>query len=117
MTGYVKKQILGTPGYPQHLLTPKGKTPYVVSKTARGLAMFAALPLEMGDLIVAERPIMVAPAASHVALAFPKHFTEEQKKQAIMFEWEKTLEFAFNRASDVDKEAFLALDNSHLQDG
>lgn len=79
--------------------------------------MFAARSLELGDLIVTERPILVAPAACQARPHFPKHFNDEQKRQAILFEWEKTLDFAFSRASDKDKTLFRSLHNSHLEDG
>ncbi len=81
--------------------------------------MFATRKVTAGELILAERALMIAPAALQVPVPadiFDK-YPAEQAKQAILFEQEKALEVAYKRMPEEHQTAFMTLYNSHTQDG
>jgi hypothetical protein len=71
----------------------------------------------MGDLIFAERPILVVPALIKIQVKVPRSYTQDQIIQAQFFEWERVLEKAFTRVTPERQAAYKALHNSHLHDG
>jgi hypothetical protein len=118
LRGSTKRTILSTPGYPKPLIEPP--TPcYRIAPCENGLGMFATRDIFMGDLIVAERPLMLTPRGLRLptSIGFPPTFTAEQRRQAAMFEWEKLLQSSFDRMEPENQVAFMALANSHLEDG
>jgi hypothetical protein len=117
MTGYTKREILATPGYPRRLERPSSTAHRISNVPGKGLGIFATRELKMGDLIFAERPIIVVPAFSPARLNIPANFTEPMAFQAILYEQEQNIEQCFARVEPDQKAAFLALHNSHLHDG
>ncbi|SJL17518.1 uncharacterized protein ARMOST_21070 [Armillaria ostoyae] len=96
LTAYVKKQILG---FPIRLSVQRNRC-------------------FMGDLILDERPMMVAPVLSDPrTIAFPENFTEDQILQAAIYEYEKTLGFCFRCMPKETQQAFMGLSNCHQRDG
>lgn len=79
--------------------------------------MFATRTLRFGDLIVCERPMMMTPLQISAPIEFGPEFTNEQKAQAILFEWEKKMKISFDRMSETNRAAYMALANSHQHDG
>ncbi|OCH89503.1 hypothetical protein OBBRIDRAFT_732523 [Obba rivulosa] len=59
----MKEKILAIPGFPSSFTTPAPPVHRIQAAGARagGLGMFATVDLDVGDLIVCERPIVVAP--------------------------------------------------------
>ncbi|KAK0184995.1 hypothetical protein F5146DRAFT_1144649 [Armillaria mellea] len=87
LIGYVKKQILATPGFSRPIEHTKKPMFRIPPTPDRGLGMFAARGMETGDLILDERPMIVAPVLSDPrTIAFPEHFTEDQILQAAIYE-------------------------------
>ncbi|KAK0431952.1 hypothetical protein EV421DRAFT_1742663 [Armillaria borealis] len=106
-TGYVKKQILG---FAIRLSVRRNRY--------RGLGMFAARGMKTGDLILDERPMLVAPVLSDPrTIAFPENFTKDQILQAAIYEYEKTLGFCFRCMPKENQQAFMELTNCHQRDG
>ncbi|KAJ7581578.1 hypothetical protein C8J56DRAFT_248291, partial [Mycena floridula] len=113
MSGYVKRQLLETPGYPAqipHHVEPVHRLTEIPNK---GWSMVAAETLRAGDIILCERPIIVVPAVSIEQLAFPDYFTESQRHQASLYEREKRTEMLFARVPSWNQKAYKELFNSH----
>lgn len=81
--------------------------------------MFATRDIAAGDLIVAERPLVIYPTScsrrSEADLG--RLLTKEEQHQVAMSDTEKILEALIARMHPEDKEAFMALPNSHQNDG
>ncbi|KAG7443372.1 SET domain-containing protein [Guyanagaster necrorhizus] len=118
LTGYVKKQILATPGFPCPIERTKEPVFHISSTPDRGLGMFAVKRMKMGDLVLDERPMMVTPALANPSnITFPESFTEKEVYQAAIYEYEKTLRFCFRRMPKENQQAFMGLSNCHQHDG
>ena len=72
----------------------------------------------MGELIFAERPLLVSPRGN-VSINMPnvEHYDLKTQIAIAMMEWEKTLEAAVGRMDPEDRKAFMELANSHKDDG
>lgn len=117
VTPAVKKAIITTPGFPQPVPRPSTRNYRIAESPGKGLAMFSTRKLVLGDLILAERPMIMFPGVINVGIQFPDHFTQRQKTQALLYEWEEKLDLAFKRMPEEYQEAYLALANSHQHDG
>ncbi|KAG6900676.1 hypothetical protein C0995_003365 [Termitomyces sp. Mi166 len=82
---------------------------YRLAPSFGGLGLFAT---PLGDLIYAERPLLISPASQNVVLTTDEEVSEEQKDRAISVEIERDLRVAFNRMQPERQTAFLALANS-----
>ena len=109
-----KDKVIRAPGYPQ----PVAKTPrinYVIKATPdMGLGMFATRDIDLGDIILSERPLLVVPevlAAPNVVI--DKSYTEQQVQKIMFVQSEKMLEIAFNHMNDQDEKRYMALMNDH----
>jgi SET domain len=113
-----KRAVLSTPGFPSSIPRPD-KPSYRICETptSGGLGVVATRNLKMGDLIMSERPLFVTCHAASAPVAVPDDTPMGQRIQAIITEWEKMLEGAFNRMSEENKAAFKALANGHTEDG
>jgi len=118
--GSTKKKILNTPGYPQPVPKPPRnvKSHVVKSTPTMGKGVFATRNIPMGEIIFAERPLLVFPRAlipaTHMDLSA---FTREDYTKIVMFEREQQLEAAVGRMDPDTKARLMALMNSHLEDG
>jgi hypothetical protein len=118
LPGSVKKEILATPGFPKPILRSP-TTVHCIKALAdgSGLGVFATENITMGDLIFSERPMYIGPVAHGATIDTPSHFSMEQRRQAILFEKERLLQVSFGRMPVEMQDAFMALSNSHKQDG
>jgi hypothetical protein len=118
LRGSVSKQnIFSTPGFPSPISQPF-QTRYLVKVTTdMGLGMFASSDIKMGDLIIAERPLMVTPGAVDLNIDYLETISNDQKRQIVLLEWEKVLDRCFQRLSNEDQAAFLTLANTNNKDG
>ncbi|KAJ7641067.1 hypothetical protein FB45DRAFT_899372 [Roridomyces roridus] len=112
-----KEVLMGLSGFPQPMVKRVGKKSPVVVKEASGmgLGVFATRGIKAGELIFSERPLLVGGQALPTALR--ASWTREQKSQSSLNQLEKMLAVAVDRMSDEDKAAYMALKNSHLEDG
>ena len=118
--GSTKKKILNTPGYPQPVPKPPGnvKSHVVKSTPTMGKGVFATRNIPMGDIIFAERPLLVCPRALIPATDMDlSAYTREDYTKIVMFEREQQLEAAVGRMDPDTKARLMALMNSHLEDG
>ena len=118
INGFVKRQILSTPGFPKPIARRSTSVHKIVDVPGKGLGIFSTQDLQPGDLIFAERPILVLPKAMSLPLDLPDHLSAEQQRQALMYEYEKQiLEPLFARVHPELQKAYLELHNAHKYDG
>ncbi|KAL1686709.1 hypothetical protein GGG16DRAFT_117637 [Schizophyllum commune] len=116
--GVTKTEIFTQPGFPRpverptipaHRIAPAGN--------GKGLGVFATRDIKPGELIIAERPLLVVPIAVPSVENIPAYFSMEQVVQARLAEWEKALDILVGRMLPDRREAFMKLANSHTTDG
>ena len=115
ISGYAKRQILSTPGFPQPIRRPLKKSYQIKEIPSKGLGVVATRDILAGDLIFAERAILIWPV--QLRYSYPADYTPEQARQVSLFEQEKMLEFLFARVDPKLQAAYKALYNSHQFDG
>ncbi|KAF9262216.1 SET domain-containing protein [Marasmius fiardii PR-910] len=114
----IKRKILSTPGYPEPLNRPPEQRHRIGQSPYGGLGVFATVNLKTGDLIFSERAIMILSQKTPYQVgSIPSHFTTAQIQQAALAQKEKFVEAVFERLQEENKAAFMALHNSHKQDG
>jgi len=83
-----------------------------------GEGLFARRNIKRGDIILAERPLLVSPRAMGGSVGgIESHYTEKQIKQIMILEFEKLLEFAIGRFPNEIQAEYKALHNAHTGDG
>jgi len=121
--GPTKAKVINAPGYPQPVPKPKAsygtQAAYVINATPdMGLGVFATRDIKMGELIFAERPLLVTPRSNlGVSTQNVQHYNLKTQTAIAMMEWERTLEAAVGRMEPEDRNAFMELANSHKDDG
>lgn len=113
-----KLKVLDIPGFPQPVPKPP-KVSHVIKETKKmGKGVFATRDIKFGELVFAERPLLVIPANFNISgVNPPAHYTMEQQQRIIMMEHEKKLEIMFGRMSEKNQKDFKELMNSHTEDG
>ncbi|EDQ99660.1 uncharacterized protein LACBIDRAFT_316178 [Laccaria bicolor S238N-H82] len=120
LAGHIKRRIFSTPGFPRPIKkTAGGKVNHRVRPSpVGGLGMFAMRPVHTGDLIIAERPLLISPRSFGMAVGSGMEgLTQAEIIQVNVKEWEERLGVAVKRMTDENRKAFMALANSHTQDG
>jgi len=115
-TGHAKRKILNTPGFPEPLPRPNPSCFRISDSPGKGLGMFAARDIKMGDLIIAERALLILPRAFTPPDRVPAHFTEEQTKRASVKTYERYLEGVVQRLPLESQVAFKQLRCNRNQD-
>jgi hypothetical protein len=87
-----KLKVLNQPGFPRPVPKPAHLN-YVIKQTDKmGKGLFATRDIKFGELVFAERPLLVVPANCNTSgIVPPAHYNMEQQKRIIMTEWEKNL--------------------------
>ncbi|VDB85285.1 unnamed protein product [Peniophora sp. CBMAI 1063] len=115
-TGWLKRMILSTPGFPSPIEHP-AQVRYEIRKSgSRGLGVFATEDIDAGDLILAERPLLVrmiwTPPAPNT-----KHLSPKQRLEGMYADMERSMETLASRLEPERLELYRALYNSHKTDG
>lgn len=118
----LKRKILATPGFPKALQRRKDGKKYVIREAeGKGLEMFATADIDPGELILDERPLLVFPLIHKDSFAPTRYFAKDtphdEKVQTLMADQERNLTMAFARMEKENREAYIALANSHEHDG
>ncbi|KAJ7198600.1 hypothetical protein GGX14DRAFT_525763 [Mycena pura] len=111
----VKEYFTRLPGFPHPLQRPTKPAHRLVDLPGKGKAVFSTRALAQGELILSERPLLIRP--SGMTIPTPPTFTREQFFQHQLNGTELYLEHSVNRMSPERKAAFMALANSHKEDG
>ena len=129
--GKTKQRVLGTnPAQYQFQPVPKpsgGADNYVIKSTpTMGKGVFATRDIRMGDIIFAERPLVITPHVISPPLSEMMRRDEELSKYSVeemfkvfLFEKELQMEVAVGRMDPERREKFLALTSTgaHTEDG
>ncbi|KAJ7099538.1 hypothetical protein B0H15DRAFT_551011 [Mycena belliarum] len=110
-----KEVLMKLRGFPQPLLRPTAPTFRVTDIPGKGKGAFSTRVLKMGDLILNERPLLIS--ARGVSASHPEGLTEAQYFQHSLNTLEEYVEIAIKRMRPANKAAFMALTNSHKEDG
>ncbi|TRM58109.1 hypothetical protein BD626DRAFT_586365 [Schizophyllum amplum] len=117
LDGATKRHIFSYPGFPQLVPRPPTAVHRIGPAGAKGLGVFATRNIKEGDLILAERPLIMTPLCLPSDVPVPKDFTIEQMSQARMMAWEEHLKFLVDRMLPERRAALMALANGHEHDG
>ncbi|KAH8096672.1 hypothetical protein BXZ70DRAFT_1009669 [Cristinia sonorae] len=116
--GSIKRIIASTPGIGSPPPRPPSIKYRIVDTHNKGLGVFATEDIAAGELILAERPIMIVPA--NMPSLRGKELagmSSSQVKQVELADSEVIAASAVDRLQPHRKEAFFKLANSHLHDG
>ncbi|KAK7032042.1 hypothetical protein VNI00_013410 [Paramarasmius palmivorus] len=122
ITGRAKRLILNTPGYPQPLPCPSKPDCFRMQEIpGKGRGLVATKDIKWGDLIFAERALIISPVALPAtgceSLTVPSHFTEPQKRQVVLDECERQFQLLIDAMSPEGQAAYKDLWNCHKEDG
>ncbi|KAJ3993846.1 hypothetical protein F5050DRAFT_1677536 [Lentinula boryana] len=126
LTGLMKQTILETPLFPQQLSQPNHSRHRVgeashKSTTLKPLpGLYATKELDMGDLILSERPVLIMPVMMRVGEIFYQtlsQLTQRERLDVARNQWQKALETLFARLSKEDQEEFWKLRDVQEKDG
>ncbi|KAF8987489.1 hypothetical protein BDQ17DRAFT_1375024, partial [Cyathus striatus] len=104
-------------------LQDQSSTPYEIrTMKSSEMGMCATRSLDVGDLILTERPLFVIPINTDIrGVQCPEVYRQNagdiKGMQTPMPLKEATMEVAFNRMSKENQKAYLALSNAHTHDG
>ncbi|KAJ7655736.1 hypothetical protein DFH06DRAFT_483176 [Mycena polygramma] len=110
-----KEVFTGIPGFPHPMVQPAAPAFKLAEVPGKGMGLFATRALRAGELILSERPLFISPASFE--LPIPPNFNLAQYTQLLLMESEKSVAMSVDRMSPESKAAFMALANSHLEDG
>ncbi|KAJ7188725.1 hypothetical protein C8R46DRAFT_1205863 [Mycena filopes] len=110
-----KEVLMKLPGFPQPLITPATPAFRLVPVAGKGSGLVSTRALQLGDLVINERPLFVC--ARGVPVQAFAHLSHAQYLQHAMDQLEKYCEVGIQRMRPEDKESFMALVNSHKEDG
>ena len=119
VNGMTKNKVLNAPGYPQPVPKHPGSKSYVVKSTSTmGKGVFATRDIPMGEIVFAERPLIVSPRALLPTKAInPRDYSMEDYMKIMHYEREQLLEAAAGRMHPERRAKLMDLMNSHLEDG
>lgn len=113
-----KRHIFSKPGFPKPVSHPPHPLHCVASARDKGLGVFATRDIKEGELILAERAILMVPAnVPSAGVYLPGHFTIEELLQERMNLWEKKLQSFVDRMLPERRATLMALANSNKHDG
>ncbi|KAF7296016.1 Aldehyde dehydrogenase [Mycena kentingensis (nom. inval.)] len=118
----VKEMLYTIPNFPHPLpRQPYSKPAFRLAEApGKGLGLFSTRAFKQGDVILVERPLLVTPRIINGVAYLPPDYdgyTEEQAFQYLQHEAQRVFESTVESTEPKRKAAFLALFNSHSEDG
>ncbi|KAJ6631537.1 hypothetical protein B0H10DRAFT_1772746, partial [Mycena sp. CBHHK59/15] len=110
-----KELFMNTPGFPHPPRRPARPAYRTDESAGRGKGLFATRALQTGDLVLSERPLLIT--GRGIVVDRPAHFTDAQYVQHALAQLENVLTVCVGRMRPAARKAFLALANSHTEDG
>ena len=111
-------KVVNAEGFPQPVPKVKSTEPsFEVKKTPNmGMGVFATRDIAMGELIIAERPMLIVPRqtyALHLTLqpTLRQIYPPSLLSKLGLREWETLLKCAFDRMPPEDQKAYMELTN------
>lgn len=118
LSASAKHKIVTYPGFPSKLPRPTDPIPYEVrSAPGMGLGLYGTRNIRSGELIIAERPLVLVSAQLKASRRSNFSLTLEQCMQIALAEKEQEVRILVDRMLPEDQAEFMALANSHLYDG
>ncbi|KAJ7581994.1 hypothetical protein C8J56DRAFT_1100246 [Mycena floridula] len=120
ISGYIKKIALNYPGFPAAVPRPTSPAFRIMETESKGLGVFTTRKVLAGELLLAERPLLITPCAlySRDPTTYKSGYTNAQMSQIAWDEREKELEILIGRfLDDKERARVMALHNAHLDDG
>ncbi|KAH8096671.1 hypothetical protein BXZ70DRAFT_329587 [Cristinia sonorae] len=119
ISGYLKRKIASTPNIGARIPRPSSTMYRISESLGKGLGMFATKDIPAGELILAERPLMIVPITATTTRDgdIPKHLTLHQMQQVLLQDTEVVYKVLIDRLEPDRKKAFYELANSHLHNG
>ena len=125
--GKTLQKFLGDPARCPFQPVPKpssgsGQSYIIKSTPTMGKGMFARRNIKMGEIIFAERPLLIRPGAfSPPPLEMKQEaelrkYSHEDMEKVFLFEGERQLEVALGRMEPERTKNFLGLTNAHKED-
>lgn len=114
-----RNKVFNYPGFPQPVVNPKVPRHEVRDAPGKGLGVYATCDMYPGDLIWAERPLIVTinaiipPKGTHIG----DHHTVAQGNALRLYAGERTVEAIVGRLTPERRAKFMSLANSHKEDG
>ncbi|VDB85284.1 unnamed protein product [Peniophora sp. CBMAI 1063] len=116
-TGWFKRKVMSTPGFPSPMVHPPKITYEIREMEGRvGYGMFATEDIAPGDLVVAERPLLVN-AIWSLGNPQARIISKEQQLRGMYADMEKNMELICSRMSPETLEKYKSLHNSHKSEG
>ncbi|KAI0785779.1 hypothetical protein C8Q75DRAFT_722251 [Abortiporus biennis] len=112
----IVRQIHATPGFPRKLQRPPKKNYEIRPVDGKGLAMFATEDIDVGELIVCERPLVLVQTTVDLPDQLRNtnvELSEESLRQAVITNLERRLESLVDQMDAKFREQYLALVNAH----
>ncbi|PPQ64212.1 hypothetical protein CVT24_008630 [Panaeolus cyanescens] len=115
-----KEKLFSVPNFPEKVPTPLQTNGVAIQPAGHmGLGLFATKTFERGDLIFAERPILVVPEQISLLCGEKLARMDPSRDRALML---KDVENVLRHGVDVlmdddEKKELLSMNNSHLKDG
>ncbi|VDB85283.1 unnamed protein product [Peniophora sp. CBMAI 1063] len=114
-TGWFKRMVLSTPGFPSPIVRPPKIVYEVRDVVGRGLGVYATEDIQAGDLITAERPLIVKMAMNSARAR--SDLSPEDILRATFANLERSMELLCSRMSSETLRKYTSLYNSHKTDG
>lgn len=118
VTPKVKDIILRIPNFPKRPKHPADSRYRIgTASIGTGLGMFATKNIRAGDMIMCERPFVIASSNIGRGMLMPEGMSREEAIQGILANVELRYEATIRRLLPKDQAAYKALYNCHLHDG
>lgn len=118
VTGWCKRGIVSTPGFPTSVPTFPVDAYYIADSAGKSRGMFAGRNLHAGDLILAERPLLVTPTGlTDLKKLDTELYTLQQRHQSMLEDTGEFYKPLVGRMEPEFRDAFIALSNCHQFDG
>ena len=114
-----KDKVTNAPGYPARIPKPRIPDLHEVRSTPdMGQGLFARHDIKCGELVFAERPLLVSPQSLLVIpTGILPHYSFLEFRQIQAFLFERMLEYVFARMPSDSQADYRALHNAHTRDG
>ncbi|TCD67250.1 hypothetical protein EIP91_000327 [Steccherinum ochraceum] len=117
VSGRMARIIVNTPDIGTAVPRPTPSTYCIKEAPGKGLGMYATRDIRAGELIVAERPLLIVPVSMYARRPYPSTVTKEQGLQVMMADTEREYEVMLEKMAPANRAAYMALANSHRFDG
>ncbi|TFY82844.1 hypothetical protein EWM64_g1167 [Hericium alpestre] len=114
----MKEHILAQPGFPHSIPSPTSPAHCIMLVKGAGLGMYATRPIGAGEVIFAERALVITPQSIIVVPVSPDALGTREDVAKRRAKYRKELmAMLLDRMSPENAAAYRALVNSHMNDG